>query len=253
MRLKLACLSSPSPPPSASGPAPRWQPWLSRIKADLFVFPECFLTGYDLASIPNVPDSEIKARLKALEAISRESGRSLLVGSPMRREGRLYNSLLLVKEGASRVVYEKSHLIGLSDLNEQAVFSSGSRPAPLQLSGVPVGLAICYDLRFPEHFGPLAASGAPLFIVPAAWPRKRLAHWEALLRARAIENQAFFVGVNHVSKAFGNKPLAFDPLGEPLKGTKSGPFTLFDLDLSYAGAWRKTLPVMSERSARYYQ
>src|SRR5690606_17558717 len=104
-----------------------------------------------------------------------------------------------------------------------------------------VGLAICYDLRFPELFRRLSRQGATVFLVPSAWPRERLDHFLSLLKARAIENQAYVVGVNKVGPGFHRKPVvygghsaAFDPWGKRLAelGSRSGHRSV-ELDMDY--------------------
>ena len=84
-----------------------------------------------------------------------------------------------------------------------------------------VGMAICFDLRFPEHFLKLRRMGADIIVVPAAFTRNTgIKHWKVLLRARAIENQCFIIGVNRVGEGdnieYSGASLIFDPLGNSL-------------------------------------
>ena len=84
--------------------------------------------------------------------------------------------------------YDKAHLFPL--LDEPLFFEAGKSPFLFDLMGIPSAIAICYDIRYPEFMRSLALTGAELIVVPAEWPTARIDHWETLLRARAIENQA---------------------------------------------------------------
>jgi len=119
--------------------------------------------------------------------------------------------------------YRKIHLFPLSGEHRQ--FKGGHKRVVLNLPAGPLGLAICYDLRFPEHFRALVKAGARWIVVPSAWPAERREHFEALLKARAIENQCFVIGINKCGPekggmVFGGHSMVLDPWGNCL--TKLG-------------------------------
>ena len=108
---------------------------------------------------------------------------------------------------------------------------------------------ICYDLRFPELFRIGMQMGANLFIVIACWPKARIDHWVSLLKARAIENQAYVVGVNRAGAdsetEFGGRSLVIDPMGKFLADAGTGEsVTHAELDLNRLNAWREKFPVL---------
>ncbi len=126
-------------------------------------------------------------------------------------------------------------------------------------AGLKVCPAICYDLRFPELFRAGLARGAELFALGACWPRQRAHHWRALLLARAIENQAFVLGVNRVGQDPAHAPsagwvyaggsIAIDPTGEVLGELGDAPGVLsVPIDAARLHAWRAAFPAWREAS-----
>ncbi|MEM9292024.1 MAG: nitrilase-related carbon-nitrogen hydrolase [Acidobacteriota bacterium] len=130
---------------------------------------------------------------------------------------------LLSPQGEVAAKYSKIHPFSLAGEHEQ--FAGGTESITLDLGGLRVTPLICYDLRFPEVFR-CAAGGTDLFLVVANWPDPRVDAWSTLLRARAIENQAFVLGVNRVGKDANGLPHSgcsalLDPLGRP-RSTAAG-------------------------------
>ncbi len=134
--------------------------------------------------------------------LAQELGIWLLAGSILERaedQARAYNTSCLVSpQGEIRAAYRKIHLFDCdvpgSAFHESRTILPGKEVVVTEAAGVPVGLSICYDLRFPELYRILALGGARVLVVPAAFTeRTGRDHWEVLLRARAIENQAFMV------------------------------------------------------------
>ncbi|MFZ8855384.1 MAG: nitrilase-related carbon-nitrogen hydrolase, partial [Thermofilaceae archaeon] len=135
------------------------------------------------------------------------------------REGdRVYNAAILVDRGSVRAVYRKVHLFDAYGHRESDVFARGSELAVLSLGPFTVGLAVCFDLRFPELFRAMALRGADLFVVPAAWYRGpyKEEQWLALTRARAHENVAFLVAVDQTGPLFSGRSTVVTPMGHSL-------------------------------------
>lgn len=163
--------------------------------------------------------------------------------------------------GEMIVRYDKCHLFdvdvadGVGQYRESDNFAPGDRPAVVQTPWGIVGLSICYDLRFPEYFRRLTQLGASFFTVPSAFTyHTGEAHWEVLLRARAIENQCFVLaadqGGQHDAKrrTWGHSCL-IDPWGRVLaRREEDGPgLVVADLDVSELQALRRQMPVFSHR------
>ncbi len=148
--------------------------------------------------------------------------------------------------------YRKVHLFGFNG-GETTIMSSGG-PTP-QVVACPLGatgLATCYDLRFPELFRGLVDSGAQSFVIPSGWPERRITHWQALARARAIEDQAFVLGCNqvgtHAGVPLGGVSLVIDPQGEVLAEAGAEEQVLsVSVDPERVTAWRAAFPALADR------
>lgn len=173
-------------------------------KCDLIALPEVFaIRGNDTdyrAAAERLPGA-ITKRLMALAARRRAW---ILAGSVIELgRGKIYNtSVLINRQGRIVARYRKIHLFEANLGNGQIVresdiYAAGAKPVMAEVEGWSCGLAICYDLRFPELFRYYSGHGATLFFVPSNFTQKTgKDHWETLVRARAIENQAFVVAPN---------------------------------------------------------
>ncbi|MFQ5654658.1 MAG: nitrilase-related carbon-nitrogen hydrolase [Planctomycetota bacterium] len=232
--------------------------------ADLLALPELWCSGYDLESASAEPGWE--RELAFLADLSRETGIALLGGSLLEPLGgapvegaagpRLANCAIACEEGEERARYRKLHLF--KPLGEARWLEAGdSRPRPFLLRGVRCALSVCYDLRFPELYRPLAADGVELISVCAQWPLARIVHWRALLVARAIEAQCYVLGVNRRGSfgeiEFGGSSLLVSPSGEILvdAGEETGLF-LGEVDSGAVADHRDALPVLEDRRDDLY-
>jgi predicted amidohydrolase len=141
-------------------------------------------------------------------------------------------------------------------MNEEKFITAGATADHFTL-GVPASVAICYDLRFPEWFRRMASDGTQLFFLPAEWPTLRLPQFNALLAARAIENQAYVVAVNRVgndpNNAFGGQSQVVDPFGERLLKLDDQPQVgIVTIDLDRIAAARQQIPVFTDRRPELY-
>ncbi len=205
-------------------------------------------------------DGEIVATLCAL---AREHGVRILGGTfpeAIPGEERVHNTSVLVSpEGEIEAVYRKIHLFDV-DLGPGARFTESTRIAPgcevvvADTPIGPIGLSVCYDVRFPELYRAMAARGALWIAVPSAFtPQTGKDHWEVLLRARAIENQAFVLapaqcGQHSPERASHGRSLIVDPWGLVLAQAGDRPgVTLADCDLDELAAIRRRLPALEHR------
>ncbi|GAA4350703.1 carbon-nitrogen family hydrolase [Angustibacter luteus] len=207
--------------------------------------------------------------MTAMAAAARDAGVVLHAGSIIERaaegadpgaQGRgLWNtSVLLGPDGARLATYRKVHRFGfgegepqLLEAGEDVVTADVPRPATAG-DDVRVGLATCYDLRFPELFRRLLDAGARVVLVPAAWPAARVAHWTLLGQARAIEDQVFVVACNtagtHAGHAMGGFSQVVGPTGEVLAEAGEGEQVLsVELDVDGLDGVRQRFPVLDDR------
>ena len=201
---------------------------------------------------------------------ARELGVDLVAGSfAERRPGRekLSNTCVHVgPDGEVAAAYRKIHMfdvvVGGIEYRESATEEPGDEIALSRLAdGTELGLTVCYDLRFPELFRILAIRGARVIALPAAFTKVTgRAHWEVLVRARAIENQAFVVAANQCGthppgdkESFGGS-LIVDPWGEVLARAGDEPgFVAADLDLARQDEVREQLPSLANRVPGAYR
>lgn len=230
-----------------------------REKAKWIVFPENFLYRGASRRLKAAAAEAIPA-LRHFQNLARQTKTAILLGSVLETaaKGKFYNTSVLVSEtGKIAAKYRKIHLfdIGLRQVrvNESRHIAAGKRPVRGKVFGVSVGLTICYDLRFPELFRAHALAGAKAMTVPANFTDYTgQAHWEVLLRARAIENQSFVIAPAQVGRhpeskmrSFGTS-LIVNPWGEILaRGSRSGEeIVLADLDFSFQNRLRAKFPVL---------
>lgn len=225
--------------------------------SDLIVFPELWSTGYDLQSAAVYATGTNEGMFSEVAAIARENSIEV-VGSLLSvlGEGRYGNTAVYFdKSGSNRGEYSKIHLFRL--MSEDQYLTAGSRLTFVDTAWSRLGLAICYDLRFPELFRHYALGGAGLVILPAEWPNPRKKHWLTLLQARAIENQMFIIACNRVGSSgetsfFGHSCI-IDPWGEfvVLADENEGIWTA-EIDLSMVPEIRKKIPVFDDRRPDLY-
>jgi 5-aminopentanamidase len=166
--------------------------------ADLLVAPELATTGYGAGeAIRTLAEPADGAQVARLAAIASRAGLTLIAGFAERAGGVIYNTAVLVGDGAAPVVYRKTHLYG--DY-ERALFAPGVPSAAIAtVRGLKVGMLICYDGEFPENARRLALAGADLVAVPTALPAGPYAPMiaERVIPVRAFENQIFVAYANH--------------------------------------------------------
>jgi omega-amidase len=172
----------------------------------LVVLPEMFATGFSM-NVAGIQDSDSRETQEFLSQTAAEYRIYLLAGVVAKHaSGRGVNqSVVYATDGRELARYTKLHPFTLG--GESDHYAAGENLCLFDLEGFKVASFICYDLRFPEIFRAAVRGGANLYTVIASWPVAREEHWVTLLRARAIENQAYVIGVNR----FGNDPKFFHP------------------------------------------
>lgn len=224
----------------------------------LAVLPEVFTTNFTFHGAEEFVAHSGRA-LERLAAIARE--REIAIAGSIieagREAGRYANRAFFIDERGERLChYAKRHLITIG--HEHLFYEEGddAEARVFEWHAIPMGMAICYDLRFPEWLGRLAFAGARVFVVPAQWPRERLAHWRTLLQARAIENQAFFLGCNRTgvmeNTVFAGGSAIIDPWGEVIAADAEGATEIVRgrVEPALSDEVRSRLPAFNERQAQ---
>ena len=178
----------------------------------------------------------------------------LHAGSFIERDGdQLFNTSAVFRpDGSIAAFYRKIHLFGF-DTGEAVLLSGGEDPVKIDQTPLGMlGLTTCYDLRFPELFRALVAQGVETFIVPAGWPASRLHHWQILLQARAIENQAWVIACNATGLSgevqLAGHSIVVNPLGMIVAQAGAQESVLYvDLDMAEVTTWRSEFPALGDR------
>ncbi len=185
--------------------------------SDVILLPELWSTGYYPTPVENFADKDGERTKEFLCAASEKFSVNIIGGSVIVDSGgKIFNRCMVAnRRGEIVASYDKTHLFSFA--NEGDVFSAGDKISIVELDGVKCGLAICYDLRFPEFIRKIALAGAEIIFIPAAWSLKRLTPRQVLTKARAIENQIFVVFANSSGKSE-----IINPLGEVLAIAERG-------------------------------
>ncbi len=197
---------------------------------------------------------------------ARELGIDLVAGSIVERtaDGRHHNTSVHVgPDGELRAVYRKIHLFDVevdgTAYRESDLEDAGEEVVTTVVDGVGIGMSVCYDLRFPELYRILALRGARILLVPAAFTLATTRdHWEVLLRARAIEDQAFVIAPNQIGASgagtrSGGRSMMVDPWGVVLaQAPDCEGVIVADLDVARVDEVRARMPSLANRRPEAY-
>ncbi|MBR3499472.1 MAG: carbon-nitrogen family hydrolase [Selenomonadaceae bacterium] len=169
--------------------------------SDVILLPELWSTGYYPTPVENFAEADGERTKNFLCAAAKKFSVNIIGGSVIVESGgKIFNRCFVAnRHGELAAAYDKTHLFSFAQ--EDKVFSAGEKISVVELDGVKCGLAICYDLRFPEFIRKIALMGAEIIFIPAAWSLKRLVPRQILTKARAIENQIFVVFANSSGKS----------------------------------------------------
>lgn len=224
------------------------------LGASLFVLPEMFGTGFSMqADIVCAHSARIHA---GASEIAKRHGLWVLAGIAEVVGERPHNAAVVFDpSGRLAEVYHKIHPFTLARENEH--YEGGGRIVTIDVLGVRVTPVVCYDLRFPEIFR-VAAPETDLFCVIANWPEARRHAWRSLLPARAIENQAFVLGVNRAGMGDGleysGDSALIDPFGEAIASAARQPgLVVGDVDSAAVRRARERFSFLADRRPEVYR
>ncbi len=228
---------------------------LDQVKgSDLVILPEIWNIGYfSFDRYSEEAEALSGETAQRMAAKAKEHGFYLHAGSIVeKKNGKLFNtSLFLGPDGKLIATYQKIHLYGYGS-QESQILSRGKEVVVVGTPWGKIGMATCYDLRFPEIFRAMLDKGAELFLVTSGWPYPRLEHWIMLNRVRAIENTAFLVssncvGINQGAQFCGHS-MMIDPWGAILtSGGDEECLLKAEIDMRQVSAIRGKFPAVSDR------
>jgi len=218
--------------------------------ARLIVLTEMYATGFSMHT--DVTAEPVDGPSSAFLVEQARMHDAWVAGSVAERagEGRLpANTLVLAAPDGTVHRYRKIHPFSYG--REHEYFSAGGDHVTVDVEGLRTTLFVCYDLRFADEFWATALQ-TDVYVVPANWPAPRRVHWQTLLRARAIENQAYVIGVNRVGSGgdlqYVGDSMIVDPMGEILASAARGEATLVcDIDASVVAHTRDRFRFLQDR------
>lgn len=221
---------------------------------DFIIFPEMTLTGFSMNTKAIAEPAKDCKTLLFFKKMSRKYGITIGFGYVLRGDHKCLNNMAIVKEGKQLFEYTKIH--PFSHGTEGEYYEGGTQIDTAMIGGIHFGGFICYDLRFPELFT-AASKKSQAIIVIANWPQSRIKHWTTLLKARAIENQVYIIGVNRTGNdkdnIYDGMSVIVDPRGNIVAGDrKEEGLIVGEINADIVEEYRKEFPVAKDRREDLY-
>lgn len=218
-------------------------------QSDLIVFPEMTLTGFTMESSLFAEDLKGET-FNFYSSLAKEKNVNILGGLIEKNNNNFFNSLLHISPNGELIsVYRKIHPFTFS--GEDKNYSGGNERIITTINKIKFGLSICYDLRFPELYRFYGKEKVEVIVDIANWPVARIEHWRTLLKARAIENQCFVIGVNRTGSdpnlKYNGFSSIYDPMGnEIISVTDEEKIIISYIDISLVEKTRTSLPFLND-------
>lgn len=183
---------------------------------DLIILPEMFATGFTMQA-EKVAETMDGKTVEWMQKKAIKTGAAIVGSLIISEGGKFYNRLLFVEPSGTIITYDKRHTFTLA--GEQKVFSAGNKKVIIEYKGWKICPLVCYDLRFPVWARNTENYDALIYV--ANWPKPRILAWDILLKARAIENMCYTIGVNRVGldeaqNEYSGNSAVYDVLGNPI-------------------------------------
>ncbi|MCZ4407802.1 amidohydrolase [Cryomorphaceae bacterium 1068] len=211
---------------------------------DIIILSEMFSTGFTM-NPSKVAEANSGRAMTLLKSLSADKGYAICGSFAAKEKGSYFNRFFWIFEGNLEYTYDKRHLFRMAE--EHRVYSQGVNDVRIKFKGWNIMPRVCYDLRFPVWS---RSSDVDLQIYVANWPAVRVAAWDKLLLARAIENQCYVAGVNRVGQdgngiAYSGHSVAIDPKGDVMTAAanKAEEWIFSTLDLNVLNVFREKFPV----------
>jgi len=223
---------------------------------ELIIFPEMTLTGFSV-SIKNIAEENKDSEtILNFQKLAEKYNIGILFGVVIRDgEKALNRSVFIDEKGTVLGKYSKIHPFSFS--GEDKYFNAGNEMSIIEYKNHNIGLSICYDLRFPELYTGLAKK-SDIIVNIANWPKKRVDHWNTLLKARAIENQLFVIGVNRIGKdrnklEYEESSNAYNANGDKLEYKTLEGMKFFNIDKLFTQKFKDKFITTLDRKVEFYK
>ena len=226
---------------------------------DAVIFPEMTLSAYSMNTKEMAEPFDSSGTLKFFDKASKDHSIDIVFRATFAEQNGSApsNALWLSTQNkAPEVFYEKTHPFSFA--GEASCYKAGERLGLMRFAGMSFGAAICFDLRFPEIFSAMARD-VDAFVVIANWPKKRIDHWFSLLKARAIENQCYVIGVNRVGIdgngiEYEKSTVIFDPIGHKMIPVELGEIMdIYEINRNVVEKYRNEFPTIADKRYSFYQ
>lgn len=221
----------------------------SQELCNVAVFPEMFSTGFSMDA-EKIAEEESGMLIERLCSLAYKHRISLITGIAVKKQDSFENRAYVFNaQGKIEGYYVKNY--GFSYSGEDKVYQSGREQLICEIDDTSSSVFICYDLRFPELFRKVARSVSVIYVI-ANWPESRINQWDALLKARAIENQCFIVAVNRKGSdgnglIYNGHSQVISPMGEDVTlSSLYGECRIFDIDEGETAFVRQRFPFLKD-------
>jgi len=227
----------------------------SIVKVDLIIFPEMTLTGFSI-NIEKIAEVESSETIIEFQSLAAKYNIAIVFGVVIKDENKALNrSVFVDNNGEILGTYTKIHPFTFA--KEDKYFNAGNKLSVVEYQGIKIALTICYDLRFPELYSVLSKQ-SDMVINIANWPEKRVEHWNTLLKARAIENQTFIVGVNRVgvdgnSLEYEESSNIHNANGDKLIYDSFQDMKIYNVDGKFTQEYRSKFNTINDRKPQMYK
>jgi len=216
----------------------------------LIVLPEMFATGFSMNAL-NIAEPKNGPTTSFLRQLARNHRSYVLGGFVRQGPGRKMFNEAVCMAPSGRCIARYAKLHPFNPGGESKHYSAGDQITMFRWTDLKVAVFICYDLRFPEVFRVAVGRGAQVMVVIANWPNRRHSHWLVLLRARAIENQAYMIGVNRCGRdpklGYAGGSVVIDPHGNTVASAgRQESIASAKLDPEALRQWRSGFPVLKD-------
>lgn len=221
------------------------------ITADLIVLPEMFSSGFTM-NASNVAETMDGETITWLKTLSKTKNAAIVGSLVITENNNYYNRLVFVEPNGTLTTYDKRHTFTLA--GEHKVYTAGTEKIIIDYKGFKICPLVCYDLRFPVWAR--NSEDYDVLIYVANWPKVRIAAWDALLKARAIENMSYCIGVNRVgldgnNYEYSGHSAAYDVLGNRMDSIPESTETIevITLEKAHITKYRKRLGFLKDRDS----
>jgi predicted amidohydrolase len=222
---------------------------------DLILLPEMFHTAFSMNALLLAETMENSVGIEWLKTIAHEKNAAIYTSLIIKEQDHFYNRGVFIEPNGKLSIYDKRKTFGLA--GEDKIFSAGEKETIVSYKGWKIQLQICYDLRFPEIVrNRIERDKQPAYdiiLYVANWPQKRNIHWKSLLKARAIENQCYVIGVNRIGKDnndlnYSGDSVCVDMLGEETTcKAEIEEIKIVSLSKNVLDSGRKMLPFLKDK------